>query len=83
MQDYDLSVYLQPTGFFYEQRGIAYYEMGQYALAIQDLVRAIIFDSTNAEAYTWKGNAYYQLDQDREGDAAWDAACRLNPRYCN
>ena len=61
---------------------LAYYEMGQYSLAIQDLVRTTILDPTNAEAYSWKGNAYYALDQKREGDAAWATACGLNSRYC-
>jgi len=83
MQDYNHSVFLEPRSWFYEQRGIAYYEMGQYVLSIQDMVRAIILDSTNAVAYTWKGNAYYELGNNQQGDAAWDAACRLDSQYCN
>ena len=82
IEDYDHSIWLEATSFFYEQRGLAYYEMGQYSLAIQDLVRTTILDPTNAEAYSWKGNAYYALDQKREGDAAWATACGLNSRYC-
>ena len=82
IEDYDHSIWLQATSFFYEQRGMAYYEMGQYSLAIQDLVRTTILDPTNAEAFTWKGNAYYALDQKREGDDAWATACGLSSRYC-
>jgi tetratricopeptide (TPR) repeat protein len=55
IEDYDHSIWLEATSFFYEQRGLA---------------------------YSWKGNAYYALDQKREGDAAWATACGLNSRYC-
>ena len=76
IEDYDHSIWLQATSFFYEQRGMAYYEMGPYSLAIQDLARTTILDPTTAESFHWKAHADYARSQQRYWSPPWSCAAR-------
>jgi tetratricopeptide (TPR) repeat protein len=47
----------------YNNRGTAYYNLGQYKMAIEDFNRAINLKQDNAEACNNRGAAYKKLDQ--------------------
>jgi len=49
------------TAAAFNEAGIAYYDQGNYNLAIENYNQAIILDSNFAEAYNNRGNAYGAL----------------------
>ena len=67
----------------YNNRGIAYYVLGQYKRAIEDFDVAIQLNRGYANAYDWRGSAYFKLGQYANADADEAKACSLDSKYCD
>ena len=63
-------------------RGVAYHELGEYQLAIQDFNKAIQLDPNYALAYHHRGNAYRELGIKGKAYADKMQACYLDKQYC-
>jgi tetratricopeptide (TPR) repeat protein len=73
---------LDPKNAFpYYNRGLAYYQKGDYNRAIADYDQAIRVDPNYALAYNDRGLAYYQKGDYDRAIADYDQAIRLNPNY--
>ncbi len=64
----------------FNNRGIAYYKLGQYEMAIQDYDDAILIDPQNAGTYYNRGFTYYDLGQYERAIQDYDEVIRLNPQ---
>ena len=63
----------------HNNRGVAYYYIGRYELAIEDYDRAIRLGPENAVALSNRANAYYHLGQYELVIEDCDEAIRLDP----
>jgi len=64
----------------YNNRGLAYFEKGQYDLAIADYSEAITIDSKNAAAYYNRGDTYLLKGQYDEAIADFSKVIEINPK---
>ena len=65
----------------YNNRGLAYSDLGQIPRAIQDFDQAIKLDPKDAEAYYNRGLAYLRLGQYARAIQDFDHAIRLDPKF--
>ncbi len=63
------------------QRGVAYYENGDYKRSIADHSEVIRLDPKNAIAYDNRGNAYRRNGEDDKAIADYDKALALDPKF--
>ncbi|MGP8215059.1 MAG: tetratricopeptide repeat protein [Bacteroidia bacterium] len=64
LSDYNKLLELDPAyAHAYNNRGLIYYDRGQYDLAMADYNKALELDSRNAMAYNNQGRLYYQQGQ--------------------
>jgi Flp pilus assembly protein TadD len=74
------AIKLQPDdAIAYNQRGIAYKNIGQYQRAIEDYNEAIHLKSDLAEAYYNRGTAYFYLSKYNKAREDFNEAVRLKP----
>ena len=66
---------------FYNSRGIAYGEKGQYDEAISDYNKALEINQSYAEAYRNRGNAYFYKRQYDQAISDYNKALEINPKY--
>ncbi len=66
-------------GFVYNNRGIAYYDLGEYAQAIENYDQSLRIDANDADYYNNRGNAYAKLEEYARAIADYDQALQLNP----
>lgn len=59
--------------------GWAYYQLGQYELAVQELERAAELNPGSATANLHLGDAYWQVGRELEAGFQWRRAVDLNP----
>ena len=59
--------------------GWAYYQLGQYELAVQELERAAELNPGSATANLHLGDAYWQVGRELEAGFQWRRAADLNP----
>jgi tetratricopeptide (TPR) repeat protein len=62
-------------------RGTAYFTLGDYRAAIEDLSRAIEIDPEFAPAYLNRGTAYEAMGDYAKAIADFNKALEINPRY--
>ncbi len=80
LDEYDKAIRLEPNnsaGYF--NRGIMYFNLGQYQRAIQDYSQAIRLDPNKPGAYNNRANAYSSLGQYAESLKDLDEAIRIDP----
>ena len=65
----------------YNNRGAAYYNLGQPTKAISDLTKAIELNPKLAEAYSNRGLVYDNLGQYTQAISDYTKAIELNPKY--
>jgi len=65
----------------YNNRGIAYSDLGNYRQAIDDCSRAIEINPVFAEAYYNRGNAYINLGNHRQAIEDYSKAIEIKPGY--
>jgi hypothetical protein len=65
----------------YDNRGIAYYELGEYQRAVDDFNKGINFKSDNYKAYNNRGNTYVKLGQYQLAIEDFNEAIRIIPDY--
>ena len=65
----------------YNNRGAAYYYLGQYQRAIEDYDKAIQLDPDYATAYYNRGGSYSDLAQYQRAIEGFDKAIQLDPDY--
>ncbi|GAB4358230.1 MAG: hypothetical protein Fur0042_27690 [Cyanophyceae cyanobacterium] len=65
------------------ERGLERIRNGQYASAIEEFNRAVVLDTTFAEAFHDRGNAYAALGNTLAATADYNTAIRLDPAYVN
>jgi tetratricopeptide (TPR) repeat protein len=66
---------------FYYNRGVAYYNKGQYDEAILDYGRALEINPRLAKAYFARGNVYDKLGQHDEAILDFTKTLEINPWY--
>jgi tetratricopeptide (TPR) repeat protein len=66
---------------YYNKRGTAYYDLGQYQRAIEDYNQATDLDHNYIKAYYNRGTAYYNLGQNQLAIKELNEAIRLKPDY--
>jgi tetratricopeptide (TPR) repeat protein len=82
--DYDRAIRLKPDfAAALVNRGIAYYEKGQFEQAIQDYDRAIALKPDLAEAFNNRCLAYLKLHRYDRALTDFDQTIRLNKNYGN
>ncbi len=62
----------------YYNRGIAYYDLGEFARAIEDYDEALRLDPDDGDSYNNRGNAYYKLGEFARAIEDYDEALRLD-----
>ena len=67
--------------FAYDNRGNAYYKMGEFDRAIADFTAAIALNPNDAIAHYNRGNAYDERAELDSAIADWDKAIAINPNY--
>ena len=67
----------------YNNRGVAYADLGQYQRAIEDFNQAIRLDPKDALAYSNRGAAYCLLGNIKQAIKDFDRAIELNPLYAH
>src|SRR6266566_4994819 len=65
----------------YNNRGLVYFERGEYQRAIQDYNRALALNSRLFQAYNNRGLVYYKLKEYQRAIEDYDRALALNPAY--
>ena len=66
-------------GFAYNNRGIAYFDAGEYSQAIENYNRSLDFDPSDPDYYNNRGNAYSKLKQYARAIDDYDRSIRLDP----
>jgi len=61
----------------YNNRGLAYNQLGKYQQAIEDFNQAINLDPKDAAAYNNRGVCYHNLSQRENACRDWRRACEL------
>nr|CBX28312.1 hypothetical protein N47_G36360 [uncultured Desulfobacterium sp.] len=75
------SIRLDPkTPISYNNRGVAYYNMGNRQLALGDFNRALLLDGNYADAYNNRGVIFIELRQYDKAIEDFNQAIRLNPQ---
>lgn len=64
----------------YNNRGVAYYNLGQKQLAIDDFNHALLLDSSYADAYNNRGVAYFEMHQYHQAISDYNEVIRLKPQ---
>ena len=70
-----------PSSIIHNNRGLAYFDLGNYTQAIADFNRAIEIDPRFGEAYNNRGTAYGSLGNYTQAIADFNRAIEINPRY--
>ena len=84
IRDYDQAIRVKSDyAAAFVNRGIAYYDKGQYDLAIEDYDEAIRLQPDLAEAYNNRALAYYKTNQYARALPDFDQTIRLNKNYGN
>src|SRR5215467_13884456 len=65
----------------YNNRGLVYFERGEYQRAIQDYDRALALNSRLFHAYNNRGLVYYKLKEYQRAIEDYDRALALNPAF--
>src|SRR5216684_58177 len=65
----------------YNNRGLVYFERGEYQRAIQDYNRALALNSRLFQAYNNRGLVYYKLKEYQRAIEDYDRALVLKPAY--
>jgi tetratricopeptide (TPR) repeat protein len=65
------------------EKGIAYYNIGQYQRAIEEYNKAILLEPNNAVTFYRRGLAYAKLGQYQYAIDDYNEAIRLNPNYAD
>ncbi|MBC7820099.1 MAG: tetratricopeptide repeat protein [Planctomycetaceae bacterium] len=60
-------------------RGSAYYNTGEYDLAVEDYAKAIELKPGNSEPFTGRGNAYYRQGEHDSAVDSYSKAIQLSP----
>ncbi|HIN38154.1 MAG TPA: tetratricopeptide repeat protein [Dehalococcoidia bacterium] len=82
MGDYTIAIRLDHNDkSSYNGRGLAYYQTGQYRLAIADFNRAIQLDPGYAFAFSCRGLAYDQLQEIDRARLDIQMACSLDSQF--
>ena len=80
LKNYDVAIQLNPNNFeAYNNRGVAYKNLGQYERAIQDYDKAIELNPNYDNAHNNRGNAYRLLKQYEQAIQDYGKAIELNP----
>ncbi|MQF69594.1 tetratricopeptide repeat protein [SAR202 cluster bacterium AD-804-J14_MRT_500m] len=81
IDDFNAGIMLDVDGSwsFHKRRGITYYRLGEYEVAIDDLSKAIEFDSKDEYNYYWRGLAYKELDEHEVAINDFSKAIELSP----
>ncbi|GAF91447.1 unnamed protein product, partial [marine sediment metagenome] len=80
ISDYTRAIELNPKyALAYNNRGLAYGNLGQYSKAISDFTRAIELNPKYAKAYNSRGIAYASLGKFEEAKKDLLKAVELNP----
>ena len=66
---------------FYNNRGMAYRDKGQYDQAISDYNKALEINSKYAYAYNNRGMAYRDKGQYDQAISDYNKALEINPKY--
>jgi len=84
IRDFDQAIRLKPdyTEAFVN-RGVAYYDKGQFGRAIEDYDQAIRLKPDLAEAFNNRSLAYYRNNQYDRAQQDFDQTIRLNKNYGN
>jgi tetratricopeptide (TPR) repeat protein/S1-C subfamily serine protease len=64
----------------YATRGVTYYELKEYKLAIDDYTQAIKIDSQNAEYYAFRGGIYSFLKEYKQAIDDLTQAIKIDPK---
>ena len=64
----------------YATRGVTYYELKEYKLAIDDYTQAIKIDSQNAEYYAFRGGIYSFLEEYKQAIDDLTQAIKIDPK---
>ena len=65
----------------YNNRGLAYYDLKQYQMAIKDYDQAINHDPGYVAAFNNRGNSYYELAQYERALTDFNQSLQLKPNY--
>jgi tetratricopeptide (TPR) repeat protein len=65
----------------YNNKGVTYYELGDYKQAIEDYSRAIELNPDYTEAFNNRGTAYYELGNYRQAIEDYDRLIGFKPGY--
>jgi tetratricopeptide (TPR) repeat protein len=65
----------------YTNRGVAYYELGEFDRALADYDQAVALDPGDANALFGRAYTYYSLGRNDEAIADFDQALALDPSY--
>ena len=71
----------QNTAIAYSNRGLAYHDLGQYQMAVNDYNQAITMDPGYATAYNNRGNSYYELSDYQMALNDFNQSLKLKPKY--
>lgn len=69
-----------PVSELYNQRGVEWYECGDFEKAILDLTAAIALKSEDPDCYVNRGNAYFRSGNAVAAFRDYDRAVELSPR---
>ena len=80
VEDYARAIELDSTvATYYNDRGWAYSELGQFENALTDLSRAVALDPAYARAFENRGTAYFRMKDWMHAVADYTAAIELTP----
>ena len=68
-----------PSARLHTELGAGYYARGQYAVALQELRKALASDSAYAPAYSILGLVHAELGEDKQAEASFQRAVELSP----
>ena len=84
IEELSMVIKQQPNNaLIYNNRGTAYYSLGQHQLAIEDYNKAISLKQNYADAYNNRGAAYYSLGQDKQAIEDFNKAISLKQNLAN